>query len=170
MVGHRGLVDVFRLEIACRNFCGDVSRGISDFCPRSVIQREAQSHSRVVFAHGDRLVDLVEHSVREPFPPTDHGKPQSLFENRAAILDKKLFEQTHQPPQFGLGPFPVFAAQAVKRQLLKTDFGTELDALANALDASPMPLDARQPASFCPPTIAIHYDGHVFRHRFGKIV
>ena len=47
-----------------------------------------------------------------------HAHADVIAHDRRALLDHVLFEQMHQEINFRLRPFPVFAGEAVKRELL----------------------------------------------------
>ena len=75
----------------------------------------------------------------------------------------------HQKIDLGLRPLPVFARQAVERELLDPEPSTLLGRAAHAGHAAAMAFDARQTLPLRPPPVAIHDDGNVprpaVRHR-----
>ena len=121
-----------------------MAHGVDDLQPAAVVDRQAETHAGVGGAQVDRLLHFALHGFGNIAPAADDADADVLLHDRGALFDHVLLEQVHEKLELALRPLPIFARQAVERQLLDIQPGTFLGRAAHAGHAAAVPLNARQ--------------------------
>jgi len=106
--------------------------------------------------------------IRQAVAPAYGGKSDILLHDLGTFSQQILVQQFHQKIEFGFGTLPVFATEAIKRQLTQSETTTFFNRHADTLYSTAMALDPGQAAQVGPAAIAVHDYGNMSRHE-GRI-
>ena len=140
---------------------------VGNLAATAVVDRQTQPHPRILAGGFIGPVDFPIDALTQCGPASDHREPQILSLDLGSLFDQVLFEQLHEQFLFERGSLPVFAAEAIQRQLLDIQPRTAFDDGTNRCHPASMSFDPGQAASLSPAPVPIHDDGHVTRQVIG---
>ena len=109
-----------------------------------------------------------EHLFGDLVAAAEHPHADVVVHDRGPLLDHVLLQQVHQEVDFRLRPLPVFARQAIERELLDLEPGTFFGGAADRIDAALVAGDAGQVLPLGPAAVAVHDDRDVPRAALGR--
>ena len=102
---------------------GQFPRGIGNFGPATIIDRQIERNARVLSRNFHVPVHFAQKRGGQPFSAAHKTDSDAVLVQLAQLSPGGVFDQIHQPVGLVPGPPPVFIGENVQRQHFDVEFG-----------------------------------------------
>ena len=161
MPGDGGFPDAFGVDTAGGGVPGDLLRRFCDLGAATVVHAIVHGDHIVVEGHLLGDVEFLDDTAPHPCPGTDPAHPHTHHVEVLPPSAHHFAVETHQESDLVGAALPVLGGERVNRKV----FDSQFDCAAGDVDEDRLThfvaFGAAQAAAGCPPSVAVHDDGHV---------